>query len=422
MVYNGPMNVYFSGIGGVGIGPLAQIAHDAGYDVSGSDTTHSLMTDELESMGISVSYDQSGEFLRSQHANQKIGWFVHTAALPDNHPELTTARDLGIKTAKRDELLAEIIQQKNLKLIAVAGTHGKTTTTGMLVWAMQQLGVAVSYSVGTTLSWGPSGHFEPGSEYFIYECDEFDRNFLHFQPYLSLITALDYDHPDTYPTIESYREAFVQFLGQSEHSLIWEKDLRYLHQADMEASYEAFDELMNLSYIALAGDHTRHNAFLVERALDRLLPGVNVLSAVNSFPGTHRRFEKLVDGLYSDYGHHPSEIAATIQMARELSDHVILVYQPHQNIRQHEIRDDYTDKLFAGAEKIYWLPTYLSREDPELTVLTPEELTRSLTTAEVADFDDKLWNCIQRHIDEGHLVLCMGAGTIDEWVRERAKG
>ena len=417
------MNVYFSGIGGVGIGPLAQIAHDADYDVSGSDTTHSLMTDELESMGISVSYDQSGEFLRSQHANQKIGWFVHTAALPDNHPELTTARDLGIKTAKRDELLAEIIQQKNLKLIAVAGTHGKTTTTGMLVWAMQQLGVAVSYSVGTTLSWGRSGHFEPGSEYFIYECDEFDRNFLHFQPYLSLITALDYDHPDTYPTIESYREAFVQFLGQSEHSLIWEKDLRYLHQADIEASYEAFDELMDLSHITLAGNHTRHNAFLVERALDRLLPGVNVLSAVNSFPGTNRRFEKLVDGLYSDYGHHPSEIAATIQMARELSDHVVLVYQPHQNIRQHDIQDDYTNELFAGVEKIFWLPTYLSREDPGLDILTPEELTRSLTTAEVADFDDKLWNCIQRHIDEGNLVLCMGAGSIDEWVRKQvAKG
>src|SRR5690606_5798559 len=111
---------------------------------------------------------------------------------------------LGIKVAKRDELLARILHEKNLKLIAVAGTHGKTTTTGMMVWLLQQLGVPVSYSVGSTLSFGPSGKFDPKSEYFVYECDEFDRNFLHFHPYLSLITSVGYDHPDIYPTPENY--------------------------------------------------------------------------------------------------------------------------------------------------------------------------------------------------------------------------
>ena len=127
------MRIYFSGIGGVGIGPLAEIAFDAGYSILGSDIHAGLMTQELEKRGIAISYDQSGEFLRAQHADKPIDWLVYTAALPDDHPELVAARQLGIHTAKRDELLSEIIREKNLKLIAVAGTHGKTTTTGLIV-------------------------------------------------------------------------------------------------------------------------------------------------------------------------------------------------------------------------------------------------------------------------------------------------
>lgn len=421
------MRIYFSGIGGVGIGPLAEIAHDAGYAIAGSDTTQSLMTEELEARGVTLTYDQSGVFFRQAHATEPFDWFVYTAALPDNHPELVAARELGIRTAKRDELLAEIIEQKNLKLIAVAGTHGKTTTTGMIVWGLQQLGIPVSYSVGTTLSFGPSGQFVPGSRYFVYEADEFDRNFLHFQPWLSVITALDYDHPDTYPTPDDYRQAFIQFMEQSDYSLLWEKDLRYLDHPDIAADYSAFDEFMNLSHITLAGNHTRHNAFLAIEALGRVeaVEDVQVqsktLAAINSFPGTARRFEKLGDHLYSDYGHHPSEIAATLQMARELSDYVVLVYQPHQNIRQHELREQYTDAVFESANEIYWLPTYLSREDPALEVLPPSELTQALSqndSLHLSELDAQLWDDIQRHRDAGHLVLCMGAGTIDGWVRE----
>ena len=185
------MRVYFSGIGGVAIGPLAEIARDAGYDVCGSDREAGLMTERLEACGIRWSLDQSGAFLRAEHAATPFDWFIYTAALPDDHPELVMARNLGIRTGKRDELLAQIITENNLKLVAVAGTHGKTTTTGMLVWTLQQLGVPVSYSVGSTLSFGPSGKFDPASRYFIYECDEFDRNFLHFRPWLSLVTSIE---------------------------------------------------------------------------------------------------------------------------------------------------------------------------------------------------------------------------------------
>ncbi len=427
------MHIYFSGIGGVGIGPLAEIALDAGHQVSGSDLQESPMTKQLRERGVDVQIGQDGSQIAAVHEKHPVDWFVYTAALSAGRPELDFVQAQGIRATKRDELLAEIIAEKDLKLIAVSGTHGKTTTTGMLIWAMQKLGVRPSYSVGATLSFGPSGHFEAGSEYFVYECDEFDRNFLHFSPYVSVITSIDHDHFDTYPTLESYQQAFVQFLQQSEFSVLWEKDLRALGQADVAANYEAYDELMDLTHIHLAGDHVRHNAFLVQKALERLsdasvtvsveeaVTPAQITSAINSFPGTSRRFEKLADKLYSDYGHHPVEIAATLQMARELSDHVVLVYQPHQNVRQHEVRSQYTDCMEL-AEKIYWLPTYLSREDPNLDVLSPEQLSENLTNKElvtVADLNDELWRSIQQHLQDGALVLCMGAGSIDGWLREQ---
>lgn len=415
------MHIYFSGLGGVAIGPLAEIARDAGYTVSGSDLQQSLMTDRLQQNGISVSIGQDGSQITSAHELSPIDWFVYTAALPEDHPELVFAREHGIRVSKRDELLAVIIKEKGLKLIAISGTHGKTSTTGMLVWTFKRLGIPVSYSVGTTVGFGPSGVFDPASQYFVYECDEFDRNMLHFRPHLSLIASLDYDHFDTYPTLEDYRSAFVQFLEQSDYSLLWEKDLRYLH-ADVRADLEAYDEHLDLSHLTLAGDHTRHNAYLVERAVRRLFPDIfhgQIVEALNAFPGTGRRMEKLADNLYSDYGHHPVEIKATLQLARELSDQIVLVYQPHQNIRQHEVRDAYTDCMI-DAETVYWLPTYLSREDPNVAILAPQELSKSLANKEVvrfAELDDELWHNIEQARSSGKLVLVMGAGSIDSWVR-----
>jgi UDP-N-acetylmuramate--alanine ligase len=341
---------------------------------------------------------------------------VYTAARPHDQPELVKARELGIKTAKRDELLAHIIAEKNLKLIAVAGTHGKTTTTGMLVWTLEQLGVPVSYSVGTTLSFGPSGKFDPASEYFVYECDEFDRNFLHFQPYLSLITSIDYDHTDTYATEQEYLDAFEQFGHQSEQLITWQQEHSELFTPHPDAWI-----LQESIAVKLAGEHNRRNGTLVLKAIEKLGLSGNAQAALESFPGTDRRFEKLADNLYTDYGHHPAEIAATLQMARELSDHVVLVYQPHQNVRQNELKDQYINQ-FELAEEVYWLPTYLSREDPNLAILTPEDLMQNISNrdaVQAADLNDDLWTIIQNVRNEGKLVLCMGAGSIDGWVRSQ---
>lgn len=414
------MNIYFSGIGGVGLGPLAEIARDAGHSVHGSDVHESMTTDELRRRGITVSTDQSGDYLAYLHSQQRIDWLVYTAALPPDHPELVRARELGIYTAKRDELINYIVKEKNLKLIAVAGTHGKTTTTAMMVWTLRQLGVPVSFSVGSSMSFAPSGFLDPSAEYFVYECDEYDRNFLHFSPHLALMTSIDYDHPDTYPTPGDYAAAFTTFMGQSEHVILWSRDAAGGVEPP-ESAWVLYDG--EREDFAIAGTHNRANATLVAKACEYLQLGdtARVRTALESFPGTARRFERLADNLYSDYGHHPVEIAATLELAQEISPHVVLVYQPHQNIRQHQVRHHYTDCM-KRAEQIFWLPTYLSREDPALPILTPQELSAKLTNRHAvtyADLDDNLWASINQARRDGKLVLCMGAGTIDGWLRER---
>ena len=417
------MNVFFSGIGGVAIGPLAEIAKALGHSVTGTDAADGTMVRQLRDHDIAVEISEDDEYLRLTHAARPIDWLVYTSALPDDHPELVAARELGIRTSKRDELLAAIIAEKGLKLIAVAGTHGKTTTTGMLIWAMKQLGVPVSYSIGTTIGFGPSGHYDPASEYFVYECDEFDRNFLHFKPHLSIITSIGYDHSDTYPTKDDYAAAFRQFISQSGFTILWQHDGDAVGASPADAWCIQDSELADLT---LPGAHNRRNATLVLKAIERL--GIGDVSdtrqVLESFPGTNRRFEKLADNLYSDYGHHPTEIAVTLQMARELSDHVVLVYQPHQNVRQYEVRALYGN-CFKEAEKVYWLPTYLSREDPNLAILSAAELSAPVAdrqSVQIAEMDDELWTAMELHREAGDLVLCMGAGSIDGWVRSRLDG
>lgn len=416
------MNIYFCGIGGVGLGPLAEIARDAGHTVCGSDAHEGLTTQELQQRGICITTDQSGDFLAYSHKQKPIDWFVYTSALPENHPEFLKAKELGIYTAKRDELLNYIIKEKDLKLIAVAGTHGKTTTTAMVVWTFRQLGIPISFSVGSTMSFAPSGHLDPDAEYFVYECDEFDRNFLRFSPYLSLVTSIDYDHPDTYPTQADYTNAFTQFLSQSQHTIMWEHDT-VINVTPPHGAWRLNDN--EVQDVAVAGAHNRANSTLVAKACEYLKinrPDV-VKTALESFPGTSRRFERLADNIYSDYGHHPVEIAATLQLAREISEHVVLVYQPHQNTRQHQVRNAYTTCMEL-AEEIYWLPTYQTREDLNLPILTGDQLTERLinkSSVTFSDLDDTLWMHIQAAREQGKLVLCMGAGTIDGWLREQLK-
>ena len=403
------MKVYFSGISGTGIGPLAELAQDAGFTVFGSDLKPGAISDELNERQIDVNYGpQDGEFLRKKIAEEGVDWLVYTSALPNDHAELQVAREAGIKCTKRDEFLAELITQKNLKMIAVAGTHGKTTTTAMLIWALSQLGIPASYLVGTTLSWDDSGKFNPESEYFIYEADEYDRNFLAYHPYIAAITCIDYDHPDIYPTVEEYRAAFDVFMSQSQ--------------------YVVKNTTVNSS-ITLVGGLRRQDASIALEVIEKIAPELDfqkIVDVLNAFPGAGRRFEKIAHGIYSDYGHHPNEISSTVKMAVELKERdkyagLAIIYQPHQNTRQHEVRHEYKH-AFVGADKIFWLPTYLTRENPDLKILTPEELIEDTETkdqTEVVELNDELEEKIRQLHNDNWLIILLTAGPADGWLREK---
>lgn len=424
------MHIYFSGIGGVAIGPLAMLAQDAGYQVSGSDLAESEMTELLRKRGVEVAIGQDGSAITAIHTKTSIDWFVHSSALPESHPELSFAQKQGIKISKRSELINQVIRDKNLKLIAVSGTHGKTTTTGMLVWLFKQLGLPVSYSIGTTISFGPPAQYQAGSEYFVYECDEFDRNFLDFQPEISLITSLDHDHADTYPSEADYLAAFNQFASQSKLCITWQS---VADKLEVSPALLVLPDDRALNWVPLVGEHNRRNGWLAATPIDRKVQPSdgssqawqNLLAKLKDFPGTNRRFEKLADNLYSDYGHHPTEIAATIQMAREVNQQVVVVYQPHQNIRQHELLGNkgYKD-CFNGAKKVYWLTTYLSREYKDLDMITPDRLIASSQQSDIieqAEMNRKLWQNITEAREAGSLVLCMSAGNLDAWLRAQLK-
>jgi UDP-N-acetylmuramate--alanine ligase len=315
------------------------------------------------------------------------------------------------------------VHDKRQCLLAVSGTHGKTTVTAMLTWLYDQFDIPESHSIGTRVSFAPSGKFSDEGQCFIYEADEYDRNMLHFHPDVSLITSLDYDHPDTYPTRDDYKAAFRQFVAQSRRVFAWQQDLDYIGIKSDDKKIVAVDDLLTQEQtIKLPGHHNRRNALLACAVFDSMFPEITfeqIATAINRFPGTQRRFERLAEGLYSDYAHHPTEIAATLQMASELSRKIVAVYQPHQNVRQHEVANEYQGS-FDSARRVYWLPTYLSREDPQLPVLTPKQLIAKLNNpkiAEPAEMNDQLIQTIRRERQHGSLVLVMGAGDIDKWLR-----
>ena len=421
------MHIFFSGIGGTGIGPLALIAHQAGYTVSGSDKQNSAYIDYLRNQGLeNIHIGQSAEDIEKVHRAQPIDWLVHSSAVSienPNHPELIFAQKNNIKTTKRDELTNHILKEKHLKLIAIAGTHGKTTTTAMVIWLFKELNISISYSVGAKISFGDMGHFDPASEYFVYECDEYDRNFLAFKPHLSLITGIAHDHHDIYPTEADYNNAFRDFLDQSEQKILWGADQNKLSLPDSDKLHSLGSILDG---ITLAGEVNRLDASLAIQAVGDLtkVPTADLVKIINRFPGVSRRFEKIADNIYSDYAHTPEKIAGCLEMAKELSNKVVVVYEPLTNKRQYSIRNTYAD-LFKNVKKLYWVPSYLTREDPDQHVLTPTELIENMGNKEIAEpaeLNPQLLESIKKHQSDGDLVICIsggGGGSLDEWLRQQ---
>ena len=426
------MHIFFSGIGGSGVGPLALIAKQAGYAVSGSDAQPSAYIDYLKERGVTdIHIGQTAEQLAKVHQQTPIDWFVYSSALPKTdprHPELEFCRRHHIKTSKRGDLINEILSQKNLKLIAVAGTHGKTTTTAMVIWLFKRLELPVSYSLGAKISFGDMGQYQAGSEYFVYEADEYDRNFLSFFPDLGLITGLDWDHPDIYPSRQSYYDAFGEFISQCQQVVLWQADAEQL-------GLEAGDNLSVLDgrdpqierRTDLPGRVNRLDAWLVANSLQPVLdrPLDTLIEKLNGFPGVSRRFERLAPNIYTDYAHTPPKIRGALQLAQEVAGkNVVVVYEGLHNTRQHFIKNELAD-LFQEVKQLYVVPSYLAREDKSLELLTPEKLLKLMNAqtrsqAAAAELNEDLRKIINYHAEQGDLVLCLsagGAGSLDEWLR-----
>ena len=404
------MNVYISGICGTGMGPLALMSADAGLNVYGSDLKEGAIYPELINHNITINIGpQDGKFLRKTHQAVRLDYFIYSSAITDSNVEYQIARELGIKTAKRDELSNILINKQGAKLVAIAGTHGKTTTVAMLIWGCRQLGIPASYIVGTTLPFAPSGHYDAEARYFLYEADEYDRNFLHFHPWIAGITTVTFDHPDIYRDEADYRSAFVEFESQSE---------KVIHASDIDKR------------LTLTGKAKRLDATLALEILGEIVKdsGLNIsdeqiIEVLNNFPGSGRRFEKIMENVYSDYAHHPEEIAVTVEQALAEATKlglkgVVAIYEPHQNSRQQQVLDKYMG-VFDGLAKLYMLPVFLTREDESLPILTPADLIKAsgFTEAEPAELDDKLLDEIKKWLNDGYLILLMSAGPADKWLR-----
>jgi UDP-N-acetylmuramate--alanine ligase len=431
------MHVYFSGIGGAGIGPTALIAKQAGYEVSGSDEKDSQYVKYLRSKGIdNIHLDQSRGQIAAIHQQKPIDLFVFTAALPPDHPELEFCRQKGVKTAKQYEFINHVLSRTSQKLIAVAGTHGKTTTTAMIIWLFNQLGIPISHSVGAKLGFADMGHYEDDGQFFVLEADEFDRKFLVLKPELTIIGGLAWDHHEIFATQQDYFDTYKQLIDQSKEAVMWRDDAKKLNLLS-KSDKRLFIESENTTFIddiTLIGHYNRLDGWLAARAVSHLTQRSpeELVKLVSSFPGVSRRFEKIVKNLYSDYAHTPDKIRGVMSVALETvqktGQKVVIIYEPLTNRRMHYMKEQHLD-VFDGADVLYWVPSYLAREDSAQAVLTPAELIKYLdepaqAVARPAELDKKLKTAIDHHLASGDLVIGLsggGGGSLDEWLRANFK-
>jgi UDP-N-acetylmuramate--alanine ligase len=291
----------------------------------------------------------------------------------------------------------------------------------------------VSYSVGAKISFGEMGTYDQGSDFFVYEADEFDRNFLAFKPYLSIITGVAWDHHEIFPTMEDYQQAFQTFLSQSDKAVLWHEDATKLHIKGDDPKY-SIETVTNpkILRINLPGLYNRRDGWLAIKAFS-LITGKaedELIGLINSFPGVSRRFENITNNLYTDYAHTPEKILGVMSVAKEVAathkQKVIVIYEPLTNRRMHYTAADH-HSVFEGAAAIYWVPSFLAREDPDQKVLTPAELIENLkaelkVVAKPMELNNQLEQAIRQHLEAGDLVVALsggGSGSLDEWLRQR---
>jgi UDP-N-acetylmuramate--alanine ligase len=438
-------HLHFVGIGGVGMCGLAELLHGEGFVVTGCDLAASETTARLEKLGIRVSVGHAPDHLEGEQV------VVTSSAVPANNPEVEAARRRGIPVIRRAEMLGEISRLK--WGIAVAGTHGKTTTTSLTGFVLTRAGLDPTVVVGGRMHF-LGAHARLGrSEYLVCEADEFDRSFLALSPVLALITTVEAEHLDTYGSVDVMEEAFVTFANRvpfygATIACLDDPGVRRLlprftrrtvtyglsPQAEVHARKARFsstgavcrmvargDELGELK-LPLPGPHMLANAVgATAAALEVGVPFPKIAEAVAEFAGVARRFERKGerDGVIvvDDYAHHPSEVAATLRAARQSfpDARLVVVFQPHLFSRTRDFAREFGDALL-GADVAFVLPIYPAREEPipgvthQLVVDAAQRLGHRHVQG-AATFEDTLMG-LSRLLHPGDVLLTMGAGNV----------
>lgn len=412
MHINQATHVHFIGIGGIGMSAFARMLVHRGITVSGSDNTKSELTKTLESEGMSIVYQQVAENITGGIARES-DFVVYTDAVTQDSEELTAARETGITTMSYFEALGEVAQE--YKVIAIAGTHGKTTTTAMTAQVLIAAGIDPTVIVGSLTDFPSTSsgqvvrtNFRAGSsEYLLVEACEYKRHFLSLSPYILAVTNIELDHPDYYKDLTDVEDAFAELASQSETVLAEDSIQKYL---------------LRVPELKVPGDYNKKNAALALAIADTL--GVDMSKAkdaLESFTGTWRRFEykgKTKSGaeVYDDYAHHPTAIKAALAGAREKfgDAKIIVVFEPHTYTRIGKLMNDFAHS-FGDADKVIIAPIYAAREEP-IEGVTAEALAQNISTynkkVQSAETLEQAVAMADSLGKTGDIIIFMGAGDI----------
>ena len=406
------MKVHLMGIGGTGVSSLALVLLRRGDEVSGCDAQASATTEQLAKAGARIAIGHDAAHVAGQDL------VVHSAAIPATQEELVAARDAEIETLTRAELLAQLMRSSDA--IAVAGTHGKTTTTYMLGHILTEAGYDPSVLVGDGANTRAGG-----SRWLVAEADESDGSLVLHEPRYAIVTNLELDHPDHFTTLEAVEEVFASFLSHLPSdglAVICAEDEKLLTLPTPARRVTYGIERGDYKWRALGFEVKvpgRHNALnacgaaalAIELGVSRDAVG----RALASFKGARRRLEHVgawrEAELYDDYGHHPTEVRATVAAVRELQPkRVVLVFQPHRYSRYAHFRDDFA-KALASADQVVVAEVYGAGEaNPE--GISSRELAGAVPGASFAADLAEVRAQVEKLVQPGDLVLFMGAGDI----------
>jgi UDP-N-acetylmuramate--alanine ligase len=436
--------LHFVGIGGAGMSGLALVCSERGATVTGSDRAESSYMERLRAAGIEVAVGHDA-------ANLPDGAeVVVSTAIADTNPELALARELGLAVLHRGELLAELCAEK--RLIAIAGTHGKTTTTAMLVWALRALGGDPAFFIGGEVpGLGPGGATANAGwgqgEWVVAEADESDGSFLHLKPEIAVVTNVEMDHHSRWGSVAELRAAFVEFAGRAK-AVAWPagevpwaaSDAPHVEPAGRaeraaRVQFDAFRPGPAEIPLAVPGAHNVLNARAALAAVE--LAGLDIRAATEAlagFAGVHRRLELKGERsgarVYDDYGHHPTEVRAALTALRALGPtRLTAVFQPHLYSRTKAFAEQFGAAL-ALADEVAVLDVYPAREEPvgELAGVSGLDVARA--TADRIGGRRVLWTptleaariVLESRLAAGEVLVTIGAGDVHQLAEALVEG